>query len=35
MLDFIVNLFAEIADFFISFKADSAVDRFAQRKVKG
>lgn len=35
MLDFIVNLFAEIADFFISFKVDSAVDRFAQRKVKG
>ena len=31
MVDFIVNLFAEIADFFISFWADNVIDRFTKR----
>ena len=31
MIDFIVNLFAEIADFFITFLADNVIDRFAKR----
>ena len=31
MMDFIVDLFAEIADFFISFWADYVIDRFTKR----
>lgn len=31
MVDFIVNVFAEIADFFISFWADSVIDKFSKR----
>lgn len=31
MVDFIVNLFAEIADFFITFWVDNVVDNFAKR----
>lgn len=31
MIDSIVNLFAEIADFFISFGADHVIDKFAKR----
>ncbi len=31
MVDFIVNLFAEIADFFITFWVDNAIDKFAKR----
>ena len=31
MVDFIVNLFAEIADFFITFWVDNVVDKFAKR----
>lgn len=32
MIDFIVNTFAEIADFFINFWIDKAIDKFAKRK---
>ena len=32
MIDFIVDLFAEIADFFITFWADNVIDKFAKRK---
>lgn len=32
MVDFIVNLFAEIVDFFITFWLDNVVDKFAKRK---
>lgn len=32
MVDFIVNLFAEIVDFFIAFWLDNVVDKFAKRK---
>ena len=32
MFDFIINLFAEIADFFITFWADNVIDKFAKRK---
>ena len=32
MIDFIVNVFAEIADFLISFCVDKIIDRFAKRK---
>ena len=32
MLDVIVNVFAEIADFFISFWIDNIIDKFAKRK---
>lgn len=31
MADFIVNLFAEIADFFITFWVDNVIDKFAKR----
>ena len=31
MVDFIVNLFADIADFFINFWADNVINRFAKR----
>ncbi len=31
MVDFIVNLFAEIADFFITFWVDNVIDKFAKR----
>ena len=31
MFDFIINLFAEIADFFITFWADNVIDKFAKR----
>ncbi len=31
MVDFIVNLFAEIADFFITFWVDNVMDKFAKR----
>jgi len=31
MADIIVNLFAEIADFFISFWIDNVIDKFAKR----
>ena len=29
MFDFIINLFAEIADFFFTFWADNVIDKFA------
>ena len=32
MIDFIVNLFAEIADFFITFWVDNVIDKFAKKK---
>ena len=32
MFDFIINLFAEIADFFFTFWADNVIDKFAKRK---
>lgn len=32
MIDFIVNTFAEIADFFINFWVDKVIDNFAKRK---
>ena len=32
MFDFIINLFAEIADFFFTFWADNVFDKFAKRK---
>ncbi len=31
MVDFIVNLFAEIADFSITFWVDNIIDKFAKR----
>ena len=31
MVDFIVELFAEIADFFITFWGDNVIDKFAKR----
>ena len=31
MVDFIFNLFAEIADFFITFWIDNVVDKLAKR----
>ena len=31
MVDFIVNLFAAIADFFITFWVDNVMDKFAKR----
>ena len=34
MVDFIVNLFAEIADFFITFWVDNVIDKFAKRNKK-
>ena len=34
MVDFIVELFAEIADFFITFWGDNVIDKFAKRKKK-
>ena len=32
MADFIVNMFAEIADFFISFWVDNVIDKCAKKK---
>lgn len=32
MVDFILNLFAEIADFFIDFWVDKVISRFAKVK---
>ncbi len=34
LTDFIVNLFAEIADFFINFWVDNVIDQSAKRKWK-
>ena len=31
MIDFIVDLFAEIADFLITFWADNVIDKFTKR----
>lgn len=31
MVDFIVNVFAEIADFFINFWADNVIDKLVKR----
>ena len=31
MVDFIVNLFAEIADFFITFLADNIINKFVKK----
>ena len=31
MVDFIVNLFGEIADFCITFWVDNVIDKFAKR----
>lgn len=31
MVDFIVNLFAEIVDFFITFCVDNVIDKFSKR----
>ena len=33
MVDFIVNLLAEIADFFIAFGADNVIDRFTKSAI--
>lgn len=32
MVDFIVNLFSEIADFFITFWVDNVIDKLSARK---
>jgi hypothetical protein len=32
MVDFILNVFAEIADFFINFWADKVIDKFVKQK---
>ena len=32
MVDFIVNLFAEIADFFITFLTDNIIDKLVKNK---
>jgi hypothetical protein len=32
MVDFILNVFAEIADFFINFWVDKVIDKFAKKK---
>lgn len=32
MTDFIVNLFAEIADFFITFWVNNVIDKVAKKK---
>ncbi len=32
MVDVIVNVFAEIADFFINFWVDNVIDKFTKRK---
>ena len=32
MVDFIVIVFAEIADFFFTFWVDNVIDKFAKRK---
>lgn len=32
MADFIVNMIAEIADFFFSFWVDNVIEKFAKRK---
>ena len=34
MVDFIVELFAEIADFFITFWGDNVIDKFSKSKKK-
>ena len=31
MVDFIVNVFAEVADFFINFWVDNIIDKFTNR----
>ena len=31
MFDFVINLFAEIADFFFTFWADNVIDKFTKR----
>ena len=32
MIDFMLNVFAEIADFFINFRVDKVIDKFAKKK---
>ena len=32
MADFIVNTFAQVADFFINFWIDKVIDKFAKKK---
>ena len=32
MIDFMLNVFAEIADFFINFRVDKVNDKFAKKK---
>ena len=32
MADFIVDMFAEIADFFINFWVDKVIDKFTKKK---
>ena len=32
MVDFIIDTFAEIADFFINFWVDKVIDKFAKKK---
>ncbi len=32
MVDFMVDLFVEIADFFITFLGDHVIDKFAKKK---
>ena len=34
MFDFIVNMFAEIADFFFTFWVDNIINKFAKRNKK-
>lgn len=32
MIEFLINIFAEIADFFIDFGVDKAIAKFAKKK---
>ena len=32
MVDFIIDTFAEIADYFINFWVDKVIDKFAEKK---
>lgn len=32
MINFMINIFAEIADFFVTFWADKVVDKFTKKR---
>ncbi|MCM1537965.1 MAG: hypothetical protein NC254_06175 [bacterium] len=34
MIDFVVDMFAEIAAFFLAFRVDKVVDKFTKKKSK-